>query len=177
MAGRMTGDASGERLRDQDLQHFAVVHPGDIAEQATTDSSRWLVMVDFEGVPVAVARPGRPVAWSVVLANADLLVEAALKSPAFDEVDPNTGVVVLDGRDIVGVWAGDSLARALLQGPARDMTGFSLPGYPDIALIVQTCGYTENKVSCGTSDSFQRKPSIMPHCPNKNHLSPHTFVW
>ncbi len=173
----MTDDTAGDRLRDQDLQHFAVVHPGDDAEQVTAESTDWLVMVDFEGVPVGVAGPGRQVAWSVVVASAELRVDAALKSPAFDEVDPNTGVVVLEGREVVGVWAGDSLARALLQGPARDLTQSSLPGYPDIPLIVQTCGYSENDVPCGTSDTFQRKPSVMPPCPNNNHLSPHTFVW
>jgi hypothetical protein len=174
MVGRMGGSACGNRLRNQDLQRFIVVRSGDAANLVAAESNRWLVIVDDAGAPVAAARPGQPVGSTVVVAHADLLVEAAVKSPAFDEVDPDAGVVVVDGKEIVGVWAGDSLARALLQGPAREMM---MPGYPQIPLIVHACGYIENNTSCGTTDSFQRKPFIMPPCPNSKHLSSHTFVW
>lgn len=170
--------ASGDRLRDQELQPFAVVWSGDFVH-AGAEPGQWVVIVDDSGAPVAAAAPGRPPGSSLVVADADLPADAALESPAFDDLDPDTGVVLVEGKQIVGVWAGVSLTRALLQGSTRGLiSGSSLPSYPEhIPLLVRACAHVESGVTCGTTNRFQRRPSVMPPCPNANRLSPHKFAW
>src|ERR1700730_14672719 len=72
--GRISESAGLNRLRNQDLQPFIVVRSRDAAKLVAAESSRWLVIVDDAGAPVAAARPGQPVGSSVVVAHADLLV-------------------------------------------------------------------------------------------------------
>jgi hypothetical protein len=177
MSGSEIGGTAGARLRDQELQPVTVVRSSDAAVQPPA-VGRWLVIVDDDGAPVATVNAGRRNDSSIVVADADLPVTAALLSPAFDEVDPDTGVVVVDKGRIVGIWAGENLARELFQSQTRGLaSGTSLPGFPQIPLIRHTCAYVENSVACDTTDSFQRKPAVMPRCLNKKHLSTHDFVW
>jgi hypothetical protein len=165
-------------LRDQSLSDYMVADASDLPVVAP---DRWIVLVDGNRPVSAIAPASRldPAAPTpaIIVAPADLDLDAALASDAFAEAADVSAVVLVDDEAIVGVWGGPSLANAVMQGPTRGTIGSVLPGAPTVPLIVRTCAFTENGTICATSASFTSKPFPMPSCPNARHLSPHDFHW
>jgi hypothetical protein len=167
------------RLRDQELAEFITV---SAAERPAGAAAVWTVVV-ADGAPVSAIAPGAVVPPGaalppVVVAAADLDVNAALTSAAFADIGDVGAVVVTDGEQVTGVWAGRPLAEAVLRGPVRSVFRGGLPGPPaTVPLIVRWCGYTEAGTACGTTEEFTVKPFPMPACRNDQGLAAHTFVW
>jgi hypothetical protein len=165
-------------LRDLRLSDYVVADASDLPVAAR---DRWVVLLDGDR-PVSAIAPGTaldagtPVP-AVIVAPADLDLNAALSSDAFADAADVSAVVVVDGGTIVGVWGGQSLANTVMQGPTRGIAETVLPGAPAIPLIVRSCTFTENGTVCATSLSFPSKPFPMPACPNARHLSAHGFHW
>ena len=165
-------------LRDQRLSDFVVV---DASNLRVVPPDRWIVLVDDNRPVSAIAPatrldPARPVP-AIIVAPADLDVDAALASEAFAEAADVSAVVLVDAGTVVGVWGGPSLANAVVKGPARGVPGSVLPGAPAIPVIVRSCTFTEGGTLCASPSSFPGKPSPMPACPNARHLSAHDFHW
>ena len=165
------------RLRNQLLSDFMVA---DASDPPVVAPDRWIVLVDGDRpisaiAPAARLDPAAPMP-AIIVAPADLDLNAALSSDAFAEAADVSAVVLVDGDAVVGVWSGSSLANAVMRGPTRGV-GSVLPGTPAIPLIVRSCGFTESGTICATSASFASKPFPMPACPNARHLSAHDFHW
>ena len=165
-------------LRDQRLSDFVVA---DVSNLPVVPPDRWIVLVDGNRPVSAIAPatrldPARPVP-AIIVAPADLDVDAALASEAFAEAADVSAVVLVDAGTVVGVWGGPSLANAVAQGPARGVPGSVLPGTPASPVIVRSCAFTEGGTICASSSSFPGKPNPMPACPNARHLSAHDFHW
>jgi hypothetical protein len=166
------------RLRDQGLSDYVVTDAGDLPVVA---HDRWTVLLDGNR-PVSAIGPATALTAemplpAIIVAAADLDLDAALASDAFAEVAEVSAVVLVDDGGVAGVWSGASLANAVMQGPARAVRGAVLPGAPAIPLIIRTCTFTENGTSCATSSAFASKPFPMPPCPNAQQLSAHDFHW
>ena len=104
-------------LRDQRLSDFVVA---DASNLPVVPPDRWIVLVDDNRPVSAIAPatrldPARPVP-AIIVAPADLDVDAALASEAFAEAADVSAVVLVDGGTVVGVWGGPSLANAAAQG-------------------------------------------------------------
>ena len=165
-------------LRDQRLSDFVVA---DVRNLPVVPPDRWIVLVDGDRpvsaiAPVTRLDPAGPVP-AIIVAPADLDVDAALASEAFAEAADVSAVVLVDAGTVVGVWGGPSLANAVAQGPARGVRGSVLPGTPMSPVIVRSCTFTEGGTICASWSSFPGKPSPMPACPNARHLSAHDFHW
>ena len=113
----------------------------------------------------------------IIVAPADLGLNAALTSAAFAQAGDVNAVVLVEEQGVVGVWGGPSLATVLSQGPRATRGGSQLPGLPQIPLIVRSCTYLERGTVCATVSSFVKKPFPMPSCLNQHHLSAHLFGW
>jgi hypothetical protein len=164
-------------LRDLELSDFVVA---DASNLPVVPPDRWIVLVDSNRpvsalAPAARLDPAAPLP-AIIVAPADLDLDAALASDAFAEAAGVSAVVLVDGEAVVGVWGGPSLACAVRGGPARGV-GPVLPATPTIPLIVRSCAFIENGALCATSASFPSKPFPMPSCPNARHLRPHDFRW
>lgn len=156
-------------------------------ETAASDSpvaagDSWLVLLDREGRPVSALEPGAELDVSmrpppIIVAPADLGLNAALTSAAFAQAGDVNAVVLVEEQGVVGVWGGPSLATVLSQGPRATRGGSQLPGLPQIPLIVRSCTYLERGTVCATVSSFVKKPFPMPSCLNQHHLSAHLFGW
>jgi len=165
-------------LRDQRLSDFVVA---DASNLQVVPPDRWIVLVDGDRpvsaiAPVTRLDPAGPVP-AIIVAPADLDVDAALASEAFAEAADVSAVVLVDAGTVVGVWGGPSLANAVAQGPAGGVRGSVLPGTPMSPVIVRSCTFTEGGTICASWSSFPGKPSAMPACPNARHLSAHDFHW
>jgi hypothetical protein len=164
-------------LRNQLLSDFAMA---DVADLPVVPPDRWIVLVDGNRPVTAIAPATRldPTAPTpaIIVAPADLDLNAALSSAAFTDAADVSAVVLVDGDAVVGVWGGPSLANAMMQGPTRGI-GSVLPGAPAIPLIVRSCTFTESGTICATSSSFTSKPFPMPACRNARQLSTHDFHW
>ena len=165
-------------LRDQRLSDFVVA---DASNPRVVPPDRWIVLVDGDR-PVSAIAPatrldpaGRVPA--IIVAPADLDVDAVLASDAFADAADVSAVVLVDGGTVAGVWGGPSLADAVARGPARGVPGPVLAGTPAIPVIVRSCAFTEGGTICASSSSFPSKPFPMPACPNARHLSAHDFTW
>jgi len=163
-------------LRDQRLSDFVVA---DASNLPVVPPDRWIVLVDDNRPVSAIAPatrldPARP-GPAIIVAPADLDVDAALASEAFAEAADVSAVVLVDGGTVAGVWGGPSLANAAAQRPARGAPGSVLPGTPTIPVIVRSCTFTDGGTICATASSFPGKPFPMPACPNARHLSAHDF--
>jgi hypothetical protein len=167
------------RLRDQELAEFVTA---TVAARPAGASDRWVV-VTKDGAPVSAIAPGTVVPPGaalppVVVAEADLDVNTALTSAAFLEIGDVGAVVVTDGEQVTGVWAGQPLAEAVLRGPVRSIFRSVLPGPPaTIPLIERWCTYTEAGTVCATDEEFTVKPYPMPPCRNDHGLADHQFGW
>ena len=165
-------------LRDQWLSDFVVADAGNLP---VVPPDRWIVLVDGNHPVSAIAPatrldPAGPVP-AIIVAPADLDVDAVLASEAFAEAADVSAVVLVDGGTVVGVWGGPSLANAVVRGPARGVPRSVLPETPTIPVIVRSCTFTEGGAICASSSSFPGKPFPMPACPNARHLSAHDFTW
>ena len=165
-------------LRDQRLSDFVVA---DASNLPVVPPDRWIVLMDDDrpvsAIPPATRLdPAGPVP-AIIVAPADLDVDAMLASDAFAEAADVSAVVLVDAGTVVGVWGGPSLANAVAQGPARGVRGSVLPGTPMSPVIVRSCTFTEGGTICASWSSFPGKPSPMPACPNARHLSAHDFHW
>jgi len=168
------------RIGDQPFDEFVVVPMSGAA--TVSDALQWTVLIDERGAPVSAlppstSMPADAAVPAVIVADANLDLDVALNSDAFAEIADVSGVVVVDGRQIVGVWGGESLARAVMQGPSRASTGPILPGYPHVPLIVRSCRYVERATICATVSTFASRPALMPPCPNHQGLTSHGFGW
>jgi len=164
-------------LRDQRLSDFVVADAGNLP---VVPPDRWIVLVDGNRPVSAIAPatrldPAGPVP-AIIVAPADLDLDAVLASDAFAEAADVSAVVLVDAGTIVGVWGGPSLANAVAQRPAR-VPGSVRPGTSAIPVIVRSCTFTEGGTICASSSSFPSKPFPMPACPNARHLSAHDFNW
>ena len=165
-------------LRDQRLSDFVVAGASNLP---VVPPDRWIVLVDGDRPVSAIAPATRldpaGAVPAIIVAPADLDVDAALASEAFAEAADVSAVVLVDAGTVVGVWGGPSLANAVAQGPARGVRGSVLPGTPMSPVIVRSCTFTEGGTICASWSSFPGKPSAMPACPNARHLSAHDFHW
>src|SRR6516225_6309367 len=154
-------------LRDQWLSDFVVADAGNLP---VVPPDRWIVLVDGNHPVSAIAPATRPdpagPVPAIIVAPADLDVDAALASDAFAEAADVGAVVLVDAGTVVGVWGGPSLATAVAQGPARGVRGPVLPGTPTSPVIVRSCAFTEGGTICASPSSFPGKPNPMPACPN-----------
>jgi hypothetical protein len=167
------------RLRDQELAEFvtatAATRPAGAADQ-------WVIVIE-DGAPVSAIAPGTVVPPGaalppVVVAAADLDVNTALTSAAFDDIGDVGAVVVADGAQVAGVWAGQPLAEAVLRGPVRSTFRGGLPGPPaTIPLISRSCTFADAGTVCATAEQFTVKPYPMPACRNDQGLAAHQFGW
>jgi hypothetical protein len=165
-------------LRHQDLDAAEVVRAADFDSGSHAESDHWFVLVDEHGTPVGAVGPEQAEPSMVIVADADLPVGAALDAEAFEDAEPDTGVVVIEhhSRRVLGVWSGAPLTLAMQQHIG--LTRFSaLPGPPNIPFIVRTCNYVDGGVTCDTLTTFLRKPAVMPPCDNDKHFTVHDFVW
>ena len=167
-------------IGDQLFDEFVVVPTSGAA--TLSDATRWTVLIDEQGAPVSALPPGTSTAAggdvpAVIVADANLDLDVALNSDAFAEIADVSGVVVVAGRQIVGVWAGVNLARVVMQGPSRLTASPTLPGYPHIPVIVRSCSYVDGATTCATVSTFTSRPLLMPPCPNAQGLTPHDFGW
>jgi hypothetical protein len=165
-------------LRDQWLSDYALA---DVSDLPVAARDRWVVLLD-DGRPVSAIAPGTALGTgspvpAIIVAPADLDLNAALASEAFAEAADVSAVVLVDDQGIVGVWSGQALANAVMRGPTRGIPGSVLPGAPTIPLIIRSCTFTENGTVCATPASFTSKPYPMPACPNARHLPAHDFRW
>ena len=165
-------------LRDLELSDFVVA---DASNLPVVPPDRWIVLVDSNRpvsalAPAARLDPAAPLP-AIIVAPADLDLDAALASDAFAEAAGVSAVVLVDGEAVVGVWGGPSLANAVVRGPARGVPRSVLPETPTIPVIVRSCTFTEGGAICASSSSFPGKPFPMPACPNPRHLSAHDFNW
>ncbi|MFE3639328.1 hypothetical protein [Streptomyces sp. NPDC059168] len=178
---------SGIRVRDQSLLSAVVVGRNQAEDTESAASDQWLVIVDDSGIPIDAIRPGASHRPLVIVAEGNLDVDEALTAPAFRDLEADdTGVVVVEDRQVLGVWTGAELERAVTTSAAarrlprgRGMaTNGRLPGVPGIPHITRTCAYVEHGATCGAVHSFPKKPRAMPACANNSKaLAAHTFVW
>lgn len=168
-----------ERIGDRDIKPTVTATTGAIIP----NDDRWTVVLDEHGRPAAAIAPhGEAIAENLVVADAAVQIIDALGSEALRRVDGHTVVVVTRGASIVGVWSGEDLVDAVMQGGTR-AAGESLPG--DIQLpglitvkpINRHCRHTDHGRSCATVLVVPEKPEEMPQCPVQAGISPHTFVW
>lgn len=181
----MSAKPGDTRLKDQDLQPVTVVNEADLASGNRLPAGSWVVVLNEQAAPVAALAPESVPGAAAdaadsppfIVADAELDLNAALRSPAFEMIGPDTGVVLREGDTIVGVWSGPSLIRAVMSGPSR-MTGPVLPGGgPKIPAIVRRCKYTDGGRSCGTVTTFSIRPPTPATCGNVHHMTQHAFVW
>jgi hypothetical protein len=167
-------------LRYQDLDAAEVVRAADFDRSSHAESDHWFVLVDDHGTPVGAVGPERAEPSMVIVADADLPVGAALDAEAFEDAEPDTGVVVIerDSRRVLGVWSGAPLTLALQQHVSASWNYLSaLPGGPNIPFLARPCSYLDDAVTCDTVITPRRKPAVMPPCANDKHLTAHDFVW
>jgi hypothetical protein len=134
------------------------------------------VVVDERGEPVAVLAPAdeadAPPEVGMVLADGRTPVAAVL--PA---LEPDDVVVLTDAGTVVGVWAGEDLADAVMLGPPRFTTDVRLPGEIRIPEVRRRCRYAEAGTTCHSVLSVPEKPEVMPECGNPRQLTAHRFAW
>jgi hypothetical protein len=167
-------DGTLERLRDRELQPFVVAHDEPALSSAEA-SAAWALLVDAAGGVVGAWAPGaRDRCPAVVVADADMTVDGALRSEAFGLLEPGSAVVLRDEQGaFLGVWADADLEDALAAGPTRFAP---LPGEIAISEVVLHCRFEQDGTTCGSSLSFLEKPAVWPACPNLSNLPPHTFT-
>jgi hypothetical protein len=161
-------------LRDQWLSDYVIADADDLP---TAAGDQWIVLLQDNRPVGAIAPATATPEPAIIVAAADLDLDAALASDAFTDAADVGAVVIVEGQAIIGVWSGPSLANAMMRGPTRGITRSVLPGAPTIPLIVRSCTFTENGIMCVTVLSFASKPFPMPACPNARHLSAHDFNW
>lgn len=163
-----------DSLRDRPLEPFVLA----LTETATPSPDAWTVVVDAGGEPVTALPPGTAdEVGHVVVADADLPLDRALNSPAFQEIEPDSPVVLTSAGKVVGVWAGVDLVDTLMRGGSRWLSDNQLPGQIGIPEIRRRCRYVEDSVACRSLLSVPEKPEVMPPCPNERMFSAHTFAW
>ena len=172
-------------LRDLDPQPSESMPADSLPVAAPGD--RWVVLVGAAG-PVSAVPPGATLAEGarlpgVLVAAADLDQADAFESDAFAGFADVTALVLTEPDDeagelrVAGVVSGLTLARAMLRGPVRGLSGPVLPGPPAIPILARSCGYLEGGTTCATPMSFVARPSLLPDCPNQRALAPHQFSW
>ena len=175
-------------LRDLAVEAFVTASADDLPLSAPQD--RWVVLVS-DGTPLSVMGPGGSLAAGarlppILIAAAGTARGAAFNSAAFIaffEGDAQVSALVLvegtagAASQVVGVVSADALIEAMLNGVTRGIGDATLPGTPDISLIVRSCGFTEGGVACATPGSFASRPFTMPPCGNDHGLTPHDFTW
>jgi hypothetical protein len=166
------------QLRDLGSEEFETTAAGDFPVEAT---DRWLVLMNG-GKPVGVLSPGsvltaRTALPPIIVASANLDLGAALASPAFAQTEDIRAVVLVEDKQVIGVWGGPRLKMVIGRGLVPSRGGPVLPGVPQIPWIVRSCGYPEAEAICATVESFSSKPFPMPNCRNDYQLSAHIFAW
>jgi hypothetical protein len=173
-------------LRDLGPQPFETAPVGE--RPVTAPDDRWVVLVSETG-PVSAVAPGTTLAEGarppgILVAAADLDLQAALHSDAFSQFAEASALVLTEPRagdagepGIAGVVSGPTLTQLMFRGATRGIFGPVLPGAPSIPLIARSCGYLEAGMTCATGVSFRARPYPMPDCPNNRGLTTHLFVW
>ena len=116
----------------------------------------------------------------LVTVKADVAAATAVCSPAFRVLRPHHPVLVEDGDEPIGVWAGENLAEAIVSfGSSRGagLADFGLQGPVDISEIRAVCHYCEAGTDCLAQRAFPEPPDDMPECANPKCLTAHTFEW
>jgi hypothetical protein len=168
-----------ERIGDRDIKPTVTATAGAIIP----DDERWTVVLDQHGRPAAAIAPhGAAIAEDLVVADAAVPISTALSSEALRRADGGTVVVVMRGASVVGIWSGEDLVDAVMQGGARGggeslPSYIQLPGRPKKKNITRHCRYVDQGRSCTTVLSVPEKPEEMPQCPAEAGVSSHTFVW
>ena len=115
----------------------------------------------------------------VVTVDADVPVTSAVRSPAFRVLSPRRPVLVEDVGGPLGVWAGQSLAEAVV-GYAfavnRGSSDVGLHGEIGIGAVRMMCKYHEESQDCLATAAFPEPPDTYPPCPNPHQLSAHIFT-
>jgi len=171
-------------LRDLAAEAFQTAPAGSRPVAAPGDY--WVVLVGEAGPVSAVSTDTTLVDGArppgVLVAAADLDQADAFESDAFAGFADVTALVLTEPDEageprVVGVVNGLTLARAMLRGPVRGLSGPVLPGPPAIPILARSCGYLEGGTTCATPMSFVARPSLLPDCPNQRALAPHQFSW
>jgi hypothetical protein len=175
-------------LRDLAVEAFVTAPADDLPVTAPQD--RWVVLVS-DGVPISAIAPGRSLDAgarppSILIAAAGTPRGDAFRSAAFVaffEGDAEASALVLvegpagAASQVAGVVDAGALVQAMLNGATKGFSDTTLPGTPDIPLIVRSCGFAEGGVACATPGSFASRPFTLPPCGNKRGLTPHDFTW
>ncbi|MFE2610110.1 hypothetical protein ACFXDI_43890 [Streptomyces mirabilis] len=165
-------DGNTERLRDRALEPAATS-----TQDAAAHDGAWTIRLGPGGVPETVLHSGLKLTSFMVLAAATP-IDKALALLNQNQLDDDSAVVVLDGDDVLGVWAGFDLATARVRGPLRQVTDAKLiDNAAFVPLISKACRHEQDHVRCTQPLTFAEKPMQMPACPNAAGLTPHRFSW
>ncbi|MFI5897501.1 hypothetical protein ACIA5D_46160 [Actinoplanes sp. NPDC051513] len=178
---------------DRPLAEAATVaSSGTVHDAVGRAGTGWVVITDGTGSPLAAAAPGafagqpadRPLAESIhelpptVIVPSGTRMRDLLRSWVIDEIEPDSGFVVVAGGEVVGVWAGADMRHTVaVSGERGAFTDAELPGEIKIPLLTHVCGYVEGGARCSSIQLFPEPPAQPVRCANPAGLSPHAFAW
>jgi hypothetical protein len=181
------------RVGDRPLAEAAtVLSTGTVDDAVASGSHGWVVVTDEAGSPIAAAAPGafdgqprdRPLARAIhelpptAIVPSATLMRDLLRSWVVDEIEPDSGFVVVAGGDVVGVWAGPDMRHTVAVSGERGIYEDSeLPGVIKIPLLTHACHYVEGTAPCPSVQLFPEPPAAPVPCANPGGLSPHSFTW
>jgi hypothetical protein len=181
------------RVGDRPLAEAATVPiTGTVDDAAASGGDGWVVVTDEAGLPIAAAAPGafheqprgRPLARAIHELPPTVIVPSAtrirdlLHSWVVDEIEPDSGFVVITGADLVGVWAGPDMRHTVaVSGERGGYADTQLPGEIKIPLLTHACHYVEATAPCPSVQLFPERPAAPVPCANPGGLSPHAFTW
>ncbi len=181
------------RVGDRPLAEAATVPlTGTVDDTVASGGDGWIVVIGEDGSAIAAAAPGafdgqpgdRPLARAIHELPPTVIVPFAtpmrvlLQSWVVDEIEPDSGFVVVAGRDVAGVWAGRDMRLAVaVSGERGAYTDSELPGEIKIPLLTHACHYIEVTAPCPSVQLFPEPPAAAVPCANPGRLSPHAFAW
>lgn len=188
----MTNADWGE-VGDRPLADAATVATTGTVDEAVRRAGRgWIVITDEARFPIAAAAPGaldgqprtkhlaeaiHELPPTVIVASSTRLHDL-LRSWVIDEIEPDSGFVVVAGGEVVGVWAGPDMRHTVaLSGERSAISDNELPGEIKIPLLTRACRYVQGSVHCSSVQIFPEPPAEPVQCANPGGLSPHPFAW
>ena len=126
----------------------------------------------------------RPLAESIAELPPTVIVPSGtrmrdlLRSWVVDEIEPDSGFVVVAGSEVVGVWAGADMRHTVaVSGERGTFSDSELPGEIKIPLLTHACRHVEGGARCSSVQLFPEPPVRPVPCANPAGLSPHDFAW
>lgn len=180
------------RLGDRDISEAVVVAATTTVGEALAQAEqRWLVILGADGAPVTAVHPdslgGEPAECPladvvsrlppVVIASRSMPMTTLLASWVIDELEPGSVIVVMDGDQVAGIWAGPDMLAMMALGRSRSFWDSELPGEIKIPLLTRACRYREGDTACTAVLQFPERPRQLVECPNPALLAAHEFAW